>query len=367
MPTVYAEISTSLEVPTAGTLNVYPSRNEFIGQFSIDDVPNSSETNYQTIVILDRSGSMGKTVERVTTEILPLFFSKLSYRKENEIHLITFDSDTNLYTTRVDAFPSLKIRAQGGTYMETAVEKCSDIFEDLETDRPVRVLTISDGDICDQPETRAAADDLKKFLENKSFLINSKAVRLFTSSSQPDTTALCSLLQINNAIPKSLVDIQASEKVDVIATTMAELFMEDDFDQIQILQTTDAILRRQPWTGSTSKLLYAPGLNNVWLSQVPADGLTLNDIPLTVTMQNPITKEQHKNLMDSNSDLIVETMKVLKVVNSNESNKTLQDMNQYFKANMGSSALTKKSSNILNDASVAAMSSSEKAVYLVRK
>lgn len=363
-------MSTSLEVPPTGILNIYPSRNEFIGQFSVEDVQNDNETNklYQTIIILDRSLSMSEQVERVTTQILPLFFSKLTYRSDNRIHLITFDSETNLHTIRVEDFPSLQIYAQGGTYMEPAVEKCRDIFESLETNEPVRVLTISDGEIVDPLKTSAAADGLKVFLENKSFLINSKAVRLFTSSSQPDTTALCSLLQINNAIPKSLVDIQASENDDCIATTMAELFMEDNFDKIQILKTTEAILRRQPWwNGSTSKLLYAPGLNNVWLSQVPTDGLTLNKIPLTVMMQNPITKKQHQNLMDSNSDLIVETMKVLKVVNSNESNTTLQNMNQYFKANMGSSALTKKSSNILNDTSVAAMSSSEKAVYLVRK
>lgn len=70
----------------------------------------------------------------------------------------------------MDDFPSLKIRAQDGTYMEPAVQKCRDVFETLKTDEPLRILTISDGEIGDQPGTSTTADALKVHLQNKSFL-----------------------------------------------------------------------------------------------------------------------------------------------------------------------------------------------------
>lgn len=217
-------------------LKVFPSNNEFIGEFTVRDDQNEAETSktIQTIIILDRSGSMGRTVERVTTKIPPLFFSKLSYRKLNQIFFITFKTSTDLHAKVVADFPSIQICSGGGTIMEPAVHKCKEIFEELDSDMPVRVLTISDGEIADQMKTSVAADGLKTFLETKSFFINSKAVRLFTSGSQPDTTALCSLLQINNAIPKSLVDIVVTESDDYIATKMAELFMADNFEKTKI-------------------------------------------------------------------------------------------------------------------------------------
>lgn len=353
---------------STGVLKVFPSNNEFIGEFTVDDVQNDCETSkfFQTIIILDRSGSMGHSVERVITKILPLFFSKLSYRRLNQIFFITFESVTHLHAKVVADFPSMQIYSGKGTLMEPAVHKCKELFEDLNSDQPVRILTISDGEIQDQQKTSAAADGLKSYLENKSFFINSKAVRLFTSASQPDTTALCSLLQVNNAIPKSLVDIAVTENDDHIATKMAELFMEDNFEKTKMLSSTEKILRRRPWNNSTAKLLFAPGLNNVWISQLPRDGFRLNGIPLRVAMQNPITEEQHKALMDSNSDLIVETMKVLKVVNSSESNKTLYNMHQYFTI-IGQSALTMQANTIIDDKSVTGMTSSEKALYIARK
>lgn len=106
------------------------------------------------------------------------------------------------------------------------------------------------------------------------------------------------------------------------------------------MSTTEKILRRKPWNGSTAKLLFAPGVNNFWISQLPKDGFKLNGMPLRVVMQSAINEGQLKALMDSNSALIVETMKVLKVVNSNESHKTLYKMNQYFSNSIGQSALT---------------------------
>lgn len=182
-------------------------------------------------------------------------------------------------------FPSIDIEADDITRMKDAIDKCREVFEDLDSDKPVRVLAISDGLIFDQEETSAAADCLKQFLDSKPFYINSKAVRLFTSDAEPDTTALCSLLQINNAIPKSLLDVDVNQTDDYIATQMAELFMGDNIGKTKILSTAEKILRRKPWNESTSKLLFPPGVNNFWMSEVPESGFRFNDTPMRVSMK----------------------------------------------------------------------------------
>lgn len=351
---------------TSGVLKIFPSNNEFIGEFVIEN-DSGTYKSIQTIIILDRSGSMGKTVERVINRILPLFFVKLSYRPLHLIYLITFESNTKLHARVVKDFPPLEIKYGTCTNMRPAVGMCQEVFENLDSDKPVRILTISDGIIQDPCETTTAADNLKIFLEGKGFYINSKAVRLFTSADQPDTTALCSLLQINNAIPKSLVDITVSESDDLIATKMAELFMTDNFNKTQILTTTEEIIRRKPWNKSSSKLLFGPGTHNFWIAKLPRDGFKLNGTPIRIVMQKPLTVEQHKVLLNSNSDLIVETMKVLKVVNSVQSNRTLHNVNHYFNNYIGHSALTTQLNTIANDQSVAEMTSSEKALYVARK
>lgn len=348
-----------------GVVRVFPSSNEFIGEFTAPDIENEAELSKQcqTIIILDRSGSMESHLIRMTNRILPLFFSKLSYRKLNQIFLLTFSQNAELLSRFVSEFPSMQMIAGGTTYMKDAIQNCKDVFEDLDSDKPVRVLAISDGLIFDQKETAAAADSLKQFLDNKHFYINSKAVRLFTSSDEPDTTALCSLLQINNAIPKSLLDVDAVNQTDDdIATQMAELFMGDNFLKTKILSTTEKILRRKPWNDSTSKLLFPPGINNFWMSKVPENGFCFNDEPMRVSMQSPITVEHHEAILRSQSPLIAELMRVLKVADSIESNKTLEHMNQYLTNRNSTLASTVK--KIIDDEKVAGMTPSEKALYI---
>lgn len=347
-----------------GVLKVFPSSDDFIGEFTAPDIENDAELSKQcqTIIILDSSKSMGFHLKRIITTILPLFFSKLSYRKLNQIFLITFSRNVELLSKFVSDFPSIEMKAGGKTYMKDAILKCKDVFEDLDSDKPVRVLSISDGLIFDRKKTNAAADSLKQFLDSKSFYINSKAVRLFTSRAQPDTTALCSLLQINNAIAKSLLDVDVNQTDDYIATQMAELFMGDNFERTKILSTTEKILRRKPWHDSTSKLLFTPGIHNFWMSKVPEHGFRFNDEPMRVSMQSPITVEHHDAIMDSQSMLIVELMRVFKVADSIESNKTLHNMNQYLSNSNSTLASTVK--KIIYDEKVATMTSSEKALYI---
>ena len=99
--------------------------------------------------------------------------------------------------------------------MAPAILKLHEKFSELHNSFvAIRLLTLSDGIIHDPNETKTAAADLVRKLGLNHLTINSHAVRLFTSSSQPETTAISSLLQLNNVIKPQLVDICSSKTND---------------------------------------------------------------------------------------------------------------------------------------------------------
>lgn len=372
-------------------VDLYPLDKEYVGEVTIDEGVHNEATNSlcQTIIIMDRSGSMGNQVSRIINRVLPLFFSKLYYRPANVIQLITFESNSALHTEEVQRFPSLAIQTGGGTIMSPAVDICRHVFDRFDNNKPVRLLTISDGEIQDQQQTKATADELKKFLDSAEFFINSKAVRLFTSSSQPDTTALCSLLQINNATSNtkahtpSLVDISALETDDSIATKMAALFMCDDFNKTHLMTASEAILSSEPWkelTLHSSKLILLPGKNVFWTKKIPTGGLKIDGINVKIRSKAPLNYGQYEALLAPKSAAIIEKMKVLKVVGSNQSEKALLRMNQHFveaqkvllnrtapDGKQASTSLSNKLKDIVNDKTVTKMNSAEKALYVGQK
>lgn len=365
-----------------GVITLSPLKKDYIAEVTIDDVSSSSSSSYQTVVILDRSGSMGKQVGRMINRILPSTFQKLSYKKLNMIYLITFETVSELHTETVQKFPSLSISSGNYTYMQPAVKICQEIFEMLDSSKPVRVLTISDGEVQDQVETAQAADEFSKFLENKGFFINSKAVRLFTSSSQPDTTALCSLLQINSATPESLVDISANETDDSIAEKIADLFRGDDFGKSQLLTTSSKVLCFEPWITTDeqlSKILLTPGQNVFWVSTIPSDGFKINGAHAKSIVKSSITMAQLEVLLGAKAAMIIEKMRILKVVGSSKTEKVLRRSYQYFtetqkvlaarspSSNNSGMSITNAINGIVNDNSVAKMNSAEKALYLAKK
>lgn len=373
-------------------LKLYPLENEeYIGTIKIDAIvepvkkPDDSEVSksVQTVILLDRSGSMGDAARRVSNEIIPLFLTKLLYKKTDVLHFITFESNTKLYTMTIEGMKSLAIRAAGGTKMALAVTKCLTLFESLDCDKPVRVLTISDGKVGDQPETERAATALVDFLRNRDFSINSQAVRLFTSASQPDTKALCSLLQINNTTTSKLADISTTETNEAIAVKMADLFRSDNLSSGQSLTTDSKVFLKFPWeSAAASQLTLVPGDNLFWLKGAPSDDIKIGDSPIKISMQSPLTLLKFQALMEEKLSYIVDHMKILKVVGTEEANKTVKKMVEYFEQKETSLAQKsplarffnidsihrKKISSLLlviaEDENVTKLDSAEKADYL---
>lgn len=115
---------------------------------------------------------------------------KLSYNSESFIHLITFDNDFEYIKMQVKDLKTRPMGCRGCTFMAGAVRKLQSLLETFDQSIPVRILTISDGEIHDSSETTTAGAGVASFVSQFNNRINSQAVRLFTSSSQPDTTGL---------------------------------------------------------------------------------------------------------------------------------------------------------------------------------
>lgn len=203
-------------------LKLYPIDNDYIA--CLDTSSSTAEQSkkfhrVETVIILDRSGSMGRSVYKIIHSVLPKFFDLLSYDPETVITLIAFESSTTVQQIKVGDFLSTKMFSAGGTSMAPAVTELHKLFEQFRDQNvtSLRLLTISDGEVYDQQETKELGDKLAGLAASCNISVNSQAVRLFTSRSQPDTTALCSLLQLNNVQRCQMLDVGAQKHHEKIA------------------------------------------------------------------------------------------------------------------------------------------------------
>lgn len=364
-------------------------KEEFVGSIKIDenvsqaDQANNASKHIETVIILDRSGSMGDTARCVTNEIIPLFLSELSYKPTDNIHFITFDSTAQLYSVTVDDMECLPITAMGGTNMAFAVIECQKLFASFTSDKRIRCLTVSDGEVSDPDDTKIAANELVEFLKTRSFSINSQAVRLFTSSNQPDTTALSSMLQLNNTTKTSLVDISTWESNEVIAKKFADLFRSDNFSKGQSMNIESSNIQKFPWEDNqSSQLTLTPGENLFWLKGAPSGDFKVGDTPVEIAQQEPMTLLKFQSLMEEKLDYIIDHMKVLKVIGTEEANEEVEKMVNYFEKketqlseksilvkyfkmkSVFRSKITKVLKTIAEDVSIKDLNSAQKAEYL---
>lgn len=316
----------------AQELKIYPlDEQEYIGTIEIEENFTKAElSTVQTIIILDTSGSMQDSARRMANEVLPLFISKLLYEQSHVFHLIEFETTTYWHSVTAERMKKLLIEADGGSALAPALKKCIEVFKTF-TKNPVRILTISDGELMDLPESERATKELLEFLKTKNFAINSQAVRLFTSSEQPDTSALCSLLQINNITTTHLIDISTSESNESIANKMANLFKADKLSDDQSLASDTKVIFKFPWQSTpTYEITLVPGENLFWFKGLLPNAIKIGTADVQVSMQAPLNLVNFQALMDGKLFYIVDHMKVLKIVGTDEANRTIKRIVDYF-------------------------------------
>lgn len=312
-------------------LNLYPTFEGFMGKIFIPENMTSKVSSVgdecETYVILDRSGSMGQNVGRLFNQYLPVVFKKLGYTNQ-KIKVLFFDSGLHVYDDVYQKMPSYKISSRGLTYMTKAVRELKARL--LKTKcRKIRILALSDGELHDQVDTLEEASELASIIKND-FIINAQAIRFFTSSSQPDTRGLASILQLNNIGHSSLIDMKYDLDRDIIIEQIYSLFKDDGLTEAFKLASNESCLMLTPWTVPKEYVYLKPGENTIWFKDIPKD-LFIVDSNINIDIKvHGVSSEQFEKLLEPNLDIFINKLKVLKVVNTPEAQSEIFEMMNYF-------------------------------------
>ena len=336
---------------------------DYVNEINISKSLINAKTNsasVEFIVILDISGSMSYNVNRIITKILPNMLTKLNYLDDDIIHLIPFREWVEYHPMTKKQLENSTIRACGGNDMREVFDKLSNIILTKQT--CFRILTISDGDVDYQTETLQIASEFAAKIKGK-YSINSQAVRFFTSSWQPDTTALSSVLQLNTVGKSTLIDIDSHQDDNKIVDILYSLFI-DDLDSNIKLQSKTNNLRIDPWAVPVKEIKLIPGKNVIW-SSAP-DGLELligkKDVhPVKVEKAAEVSKDNYKEILGEKIDCYIQKLKVLKVVGTEQAKKEMDDIIGYFHSIEPVSA---KMEQIRNENNIDHLDNEQKAEYL---
>ncbi|CAH6420218.1 Hypothetical protein MVR_LOCUS69 [uncultured virus] len=291
----------------------------------------------ENIVILDRSGSMGQAVKRFYNRVLPALYGRLG--EDNEpITVITFDSHTEVFRDTPVQMISRSICCRGSTHMRPAITQLQSILtKNTDTDRNIRILTLSDGELHDQDEAVEAVSRLVSQLDPQCS-ISSQAVRLFTSGAQPDTRGLASILRLNTQTQVNLLDVSIRQDDDTIITQLVSLFDNDNLGAGCYLTADQPSFKSNPWSASTDRFRLAPGSNLLWTNSLPEvliiDGIT---VPVTHIEAKAADIEL---VLKPKLEFYLNKLRVLKVVNTLESKAEIErtikyttELSQWIEAN----------------------------------
>ena len=201
-------------------------------------------------------------------KLIPYLLDKLNFPENKPVHFITFEDyvDYRMFTKK--DFLNCKESAPG------AIEKMTDVFPQLRKifkpenkNKSFRMLTLSDGEIVVAEERKNVpilASELSQELRGK-FRINSQAIRYFTSSAQPDTLALASLLQLNTVKEATLIDIKWDAPCNESGDQIYTLFNNDGLDCDIKIKSNKKCIKQNPWSDVAEEVSLFLGKNMFWV------------------------------------------------------------------------------------------------------
>ena len=316
--------------------------------------PFKKEQDSILICLLDRSGSMDDNVAIYVNEIFPRVLQNLKCDKKESI-LITYDDEAIKYMGDADYFKSQSISSRGDNLLYLGLNELEKIFDEYiksNKNLPIRLLTISDGDVGPEDKLYKKIDELIPKIKNK-LIVNSHAARYFTSSTPPNTKGLSSMLKLNNITVGKLIDIYGREEeneseeekdeeneeenekkqiktdVEKNAKLISDLFLNDGLDEIYKVTSEQKNLYDNPWSEASSEILLKKGKNFLWCENI--ENLQIKNSSDTKIETKNISKGEinSKNYKVILKEKFIEIKKkatVLKIENSKESNNELKNL-----------------------------------------
>ena len=303
--------------------------------------------NNEFIFILDISGSMGTYVNQILTKVIPKVYEKLQYPDDKYFHLITFENKVTYYKMNKIDFMRSTITGDGGTEMSKVPNKLEEILNKINSDVPINILTLSDGEISDQESTKINADNLYNRINKKFDNINSQAIRFISyENAQPDTRALCSLLRFNTkniANKEKLMETfspvlktMSNLKIDEFSNKIANLFKVEISGWKIICKDGEKKLKIEPLGELRDSLFLNKGQSVFFYDGVfdnlpdlvnlsSTDGSSVKDI----SYGKEVTQENLNEIYHDTIYGIVDKIIINKCVDSDESNKKNEEYIKY--------------------------------------
>ena len=217
--------------------------NEYIYKLDVN-IPNSEPPEF--IFIVDKSGSMGSSCQYIISKTIPQVLKSLGYGTK-KIHLITFEQNSYYKNISASELEEFKCPCGGRTYMSKSYDILEDILS-LYKDKcnNLRILVISDGILFDQDETKQKGELLYKKYKNN-FKINSQCIRLYTSSKEPDSSGIMSILKFNNVKNCDLIPYK-EKQISNLENVIIQLFKDDGlFECNYEIKGNFGNLKNFPW------------------------------------------------------------------------------------------------------------------------
>ena len=328
----------------------------------------SSDNNPTFVIILDISGSMGNQVPRMVNTIIPEILNNINGTSSlYTMTLITFCSlnDVDVYTGDASYISKLNIYPKGCTYMSSAIDKLNELITNNSiTNRIIRLLSISDGELHDQDQTMGSAEKLKALLQSKNIVVNSQAVRLKTGYGEPDTRGLSSMVQLSTIGQQMLIDIDCNNPNEKIIDDIKNLFINDGLGESAELKSDGNILQEEPWLPKLNKIYLFPGVNSFWIYTNKSKDEVCdefekklkicysngNEEKIKCVLKDELSEVNYQELIKDKIDFYFKQLKVLKVVNTEESlakmDKIISFFNNLEESIFAKNAQMKNSSNL---------------------
>ena len=332
------------------SMSVYPAADGFIAQFNVVETEIKKENfsnGLEMIVILDRSGSMGQNVRRLVQTIIPQSLTNLGFAGTDKIHLITFDSELDYHYISVNNLQTCPIQARGVTKMASAILKLDNLLSTM-IDKNVRILTISDGEIHDATQTVNYASDVFNKYSGK-INCSSRAIRYSTSSSEPDTRGLSSILQFNTSGTSSLLNIHYSNSLRNTSDQISHMYENDGLGCAVKLECDQNLFMTSPWSEPMHSISLPKGANTFWLNDIPTN-VTIDGVQVNINVGEKLDVTSFGTVLKTKVDHFLKQLKLLKVVNTTQSNDEINKILTYFqKLEKSFNSMDVNVASILND------------------
>ena len=305
--------------------------NEYICKLDIN-IPNTNPPEF--IFIVDKSGSIGSTFNYIINKTIPKVLNSLGYGNK-KIHLITFDNDVQYLNISQSELKDFNCNSGGNTYMSKSFELLEKKFYiSKEKCNNLRILTITDGMLHDQNDTKKKGELLFKKYKNV-FKINSQCIRLYTGSEVPDTSGIISTLKFNNVKCCDLINHDKKE-LESLANKIIKLFKDDGLIKSNLkIIGENVCLKDFPWEETTSNILPLKNGKNIFFynENKPLHIYIHNKYSFSLKCKNEkeINNSNYKSIVGQGKILdIFQRFAVNKTLNTNESKKENMFIIKYF-------------------------------------